>query len=46
MVIYCIQLFGLDALEYRNVPNAIVVTGTARVTCGEETFSLHENEST
>jgi OFA family oxalate/formate antiporter-like MFS transporter len=29
MVIYCIQLFGLDALEYRGVPNAIVVTGTA-----------------
>lgn len=29
MVIYCIQLFGLDALEYRGVPDAIVVTGTA-----------------
>jgi len=29
MVIYCIQLFGMDALEYRGVPNAIVVTGTA-----------------
>jgi OFA family oxalate/formate antiporter-like MFS transporter len=29
MVIYCIQLFGIDALEYRGVPNAIVVTGTA-----------------
>jgi len=29
MVIYCIQLFGLDALEYRGVPNAIVITGTA-----------------
>jgi OFA family oxalate/formate antiporter-like MFS transporter len=29
MVIYCIQLFGLDALEYHGVPNAIVVTGTA-----------------
>jgi OFA family oxalate/formate antiporter-like MFS transporter len=29
MVIYCIQLFGVDALEYRGVPNAIVITGTA-----------------
>lgn len=29
MVIYCIQLFGIDALEYRGVQNAIVVTGTA-----------------
>jgi len=29
MVIYCIQLFGLDALEYRSVENAIVITGTA-----------------
>ncbi len=29
MVIYCIQLFGLDALEYRGVQNAIVITGTA-----------------
>jgi OFA family oxalate/formate antiporter-like MFS transporter len=29
MVIYCIQLFGLDALEYRGVENAIVITGTA-----------------
>ena len=29
MVIYCIQLFGIDALEYRGVPNAVVVTGTA-----------------
>jgi MFS family permease len=28
-VIYCIQLFGIDALEYRGVENAIVVTGTA-----------------
>jgi MFS family permease len=29
MVIYCIQLFGLDALEYRGVENALVITGTA-----------------
>jgi MFS family permease len=29
MVIYCIQLFGLDALEYRGVENAVVITGTA-----------------
>jgi len=29
MVIYCIQLFGIDALQYRGVPNAIVITGTA-----------------
>ena len=29
MVIYCIQLFGLDALEYRGVENAIIITGTA-----------------
>ena len=29
MVIYCIQLFGLDALEFHGVEDAIVVTGTA-----------------
>jgi OFA family oxalate/formate antiporter-like MFS transporter len=29
MVIYCIQLFGIDALEYRGVENALIVTGTA-----------------
>jgi MFS family permease len=29
MVIYCIQLFGLDALEYQGVENAVVITGTA-----------------
>jgi OFA family oxalate/formate antiporter-like MFS transporter len=29
MVIYCIQLFGLDALEYHGVENAVVITGTA-----------------
>ncbi|MGK2925788.1 MAG: L-lactate MFS transporter [Lysobacterales bacterium] len=29
MVIYCIQLFGIDALEFRGVPDAIIVTGTA-----------------
>ena len=29
MVIYCIQLFGMDALEYHGVENAIVITGTA-----------------
>jgi len=29
MVIYCIQLFGIDALEYRGVGNAIAITGTA-----------------
>ena len=29
MVIYCIQLFGIDALEYRGVENAVVITGTA-----------------
>ncbi len=29
MVIYCIQLFGIDALEFRGVDNAIVITGTA-----------------
>jgi MFS family permease len=29
MVIYCIQLFGIDALEFRGVENAIVITGTA-----------------
>jgi OFA family oxalate/formate antiporter-like MFS transporter len=29
MVIYCIQLFGLDALAYHGVENAIVITGTA-----------------
>jgi len=29
MVIYCIQLFGIDVLEFRGVENAIVITGTA-----------------
>jgi OFA family oxalate/formate antiporter-like MFS transporter len=29
MVIYCIQLFGIDALEFHGVGNALVVTGTA-----------------
>jgi len=29
MVIYCIQLFGMDALEYNGVENAVVITGTA-----------------
>jgi len=29
MVIYCIQLFGMDALEYHGIENAIVITGTA-----------------
>ena len=29
MVIYCIQLFGMDALEYKGVENAVVITGTA-----------------
>lgn len=29
MVIYCIQLFGMDTLEYRGVENAVVITGTA-----------------
>lgn len=29
MVIYCIKLFGIDALEYNGVVNAGVLTGTA-----------------
>ena len=29
MVIYCIQLFGMDALSYRGVENAVAITGTA-----------------
>ncbi len=29
MVIYCIKLFGIDALEYNGVVNAGVITGTA-----------------
>ncbi|MCB0612896.1 MAG: OFA family MFS transporter [Phaeodactylibacter sp.] len=29
MVIYCIKLFGLDALSYNGVANAGVITGTA-----------------
>lgn len=29
MVIYCIKLFGLDALEYQGVTNGGVITGTA-----------------
>lgn len=29
MVIYCIQLFGMDALEFKGVENAVVITGTA-----------------
>ena len=29
MVIYCIKLFGIDALQFRGVANAGVITGTA-----------------
>jgi MFS family permease len=29
MVIYCIKLFGIDALEYRGIANAGAITGTA-----------------
>ena len=29
MVIYCIQLFGMDALEHNGIENAVAVTGTA-----------------
>jgi MFS transporter, OFA family, oxalate/formate antiporter len=29
MVIYCIQLFGMDTLQFRGVENAVVITGTA-----------------
>ena len=29
MVIYCVQLFGLDALSHHGVENALVITGTA-----------------
>jgi hypothetical protein len=29
MVIYCIKLFGIDALEYRGVVGAGAITGTA-----------------
>jgi MFS family permease len=29
MVIYCIQLFGIDVLTYHGVANAVVITGTA-----------------
>lgn len=29
MVIYCIQLFGMDALTFRGQENAIAITGTA-----------------
>ncbi|WP_372650120.1 OFA family MFS transporter [Draconibacterium sp.] len=29
MVIYCIKLFGIDALEYNGIKNAGVITGTA-----------------
>ena len=29
MVIYCIQLFGMDALEFNGVEDAVLITGTA-----------------
>ncbi|MCG8370530.1 MAG: OFA family MFS transporter [Proteobacteria bacterium] len=29
MVIYCIKLFGIDALEYKGIANAGAITGTA-----------------
>jgi MFS family permease len=29
MVIYCIKLFGIDALEYRGIANGSAITGTA-----------------
>jgi MFS family permease len=29
LALYCIQLFGMDALEYQGVKNTIVITGTA-----------------
>ena len=29
MVIYCIKLFGIDALQYHGIKNASVITGTA-----------------
>lgn len=33
-------------MHHHRAEHWVVVKGTARVTCGEETFSLHENEST
>jgi mannose-1-phosphate guanylyltransferase/mannose-6-phosphate isomerase len=33
-------------MHHHRAEHWVVVTGTARVTCGERTFNLHENEST
>jgi len=33
-------------MHHHRAEHWVVVKGTARVTCGTETFSLHENEST
>jgi len=33
-------------MHHHRAEHWVVVTGTARVTCGEHTFNLHENEST
>ena len=33
-------------MHYHRAEHWIVVSGTARVTCGEESFLLRENEST
>jgi len=33
-------------MHHRRAEHWVVVRGTARVTCGEEVFDLHENEST
>ena len=33
-------------MHHHRAEHWVVVKGTARVTCGEETFNLHENEST
>jgi len=33
-------------MHHHRAEHWVVVKGTARVTCGDQTFSLHENEST
>ncbi len=33
-------------MHYHRAEHWVVVSGTAKVTCGEETFLVHENQST
>ena len=40
MVIYCIKLFGIDALEYRGVADAGAITGTATLSDATDEVSV------